>query len=117
LKLAVSDAHEGLKKAISKVLSATWQCCGVHFTRNALAHVRTRQRQMVAAVIRTAFAQETAAAGRKEWRAVADRLRGRFPRLGEPMDEAEDDVLAHMSFLRTTGSRSTPPTRWSASMA
>jgi Transposase, Mutator family len=51
---------------------------------------------MVAAAIRTAFTQETPAAARKEWRAVADRLRGRFPKLGELMDEAEDDVLAHM---------------------
>jgi putative transposase len=70
----------------------------VHFMRNALAHVGAKQRQMVAAAIRTAFTQETPAAARKEWRAVADRLRTRFPKLGELMDEAEDDVLAHMSF-------------------
>ena len=38
VKLVVSDAHEGLKAAISKVLSATWQRCRVHFMRNALAH-------------------------------------------------------------------------------
>ena len=98
VKLVISDAHEGLKKATSKVLSATWQRCRVHFMRNALAHVGAKQRQMVAAAIRTAFTQETPAAARKEWRAVADRLRGRFPKLGELMDEAEDDVLAHMSF-------------------
>jgi hypothetical protein len=66
--------------------------------RNALAHVGAKQRQMVAAAIRTAFTQETPVAARKEWRAVADRLRARFPKLGELMDEAEDDVLAHMSF-------------------
>jgi transposase-like protein len=98
VKLVISDAHEGLKKAASKVLSATWQRCRVHFMRNALAHVGAKQRQMVAAAIRTAFTQETPAAARKEWRAVADRLRERFPKLGELMDEAEDDVLAHMSF-------------------
>jgi putative transposase len=98
VKLVISDAHEGLKKAVSKVLSATWQRCRVHFMKNALAHVGAKQRQMVAAAIRTAFTQETPAAARKEWRAVADRLRGRFPKLGELMDEAEDDVLAHMSF-------------------
>src|SRR5262249_53555100 len=32
------------------------------------------------------------------WRTVANRLRGRFPKLADLMDEAEDDVLAHMSF-------------------
>ena len=98
VKLVISDAHEGLKKAAAKVLSATWQRCRVHFMRNALAHVGAKQRQMVAAAIRTAFTQETLSAARKEWRAVADRLRGRFPKLGELMDKAEDDVLAHMAF-------------------
>jgi transposase-like protein len=98
VKLVISDAHEGLKKAAAKVLSATWQRCRVHFMRNALAHVGSKQRQMVAAAIRTAFTQESQDAARKEWRAVADRLRERFPKLGELMDEAEDDCLAHMSF-------------------
>src|SRR5918911_1448208 len=38
VKLVVSEAHEGLKAAVAKVLSATWQRCRVHFMRNALAH-------------------------------------------------------------------------------
>jgi putative transposase len=98
VKLVISDAHEGLKRAAAKVLCATWQRCRVHFMRNALAHVGSKQRQMAAAAIRTAFTQETLSAARKEWRAVADRLRERFPKLGELMDEAEHDVLAHMAF-------------------
>ena len=35
VKLVISDAHEGLKAAISKVLSATWQRCRVHFCKIA----------------------------------------------------------------------------------
>jgi len=66
--------------------------------RNALAHVGPKQRPMVAAAIRTAFTQENQDAARQEWRAVADRLRDRFRRLAELMDEAEDDVLAHLAF-------------------
>ena len=31
VKLVVSDAHEGLKAAITKVLGATWQRCRVHY--------------------------------------------------------------------------------------
>jgi putative transposase len=38
VKLVVSDAHEGIKAAVSKVLNATWQRCRVHFMRNVLAH-------------------------------------------------------------------------------
>jgi transposase-like protein len=98
VKLVISDSHEGLKKAAAKVLSATWQRCRVHFMRNALAHVGVKQRQMVAAAIRTAFTQETEKAAHAEWKAVAGRLRGRFPKLADLMEDAEHDVLAHMGF-------------------
>ena len=40
VKLVVSDAHEGLKAAIAKVLNSSWQRCRVHFMRNVLAHAR-----------------------------------------------------------------------------
>ena len=96
VKLVISDAHQGLKNAAAKVLSASWQRCRVHFMRNALAHVPRRQHQMVAALIRTAFVQEDPAQARAQWRENADKLRERFTRLAELMDEAEDDVLAFM---------------------
>ncbi len=59
VKLVISDAHLGLKAAISKVIKATWQRCRVHFMRNALAYAGKGQRQMVVAMINTVFAQET----------------------------------------------------------
>jgi len=98
VKLVISDAHEGLKAAAAKVLSCTWQRCKVHFLRNALAHAGKGQRQMVLALINTIFAQETPEAASDQWRAVADQLREKFPKLAEMMDEAEPDVLAFMSF-------------------
>ena len=58
VKLVISDAHEGLKAAIAKVLHATWQRCRVHFMRNLLAHAGKQGRRVVAAFIATAFAQE-----------------------------------------------------------
>jgi putative transposase len=98
VKLVISDAHEGLKAAASKVLSATWQRCRVHFLRNALAHAGKGQRQMVLAAINTAFAQESFETASAQWRAVADQLRAKFPKLADLMEEAEADVLAFMSF-------------------
>jgi putative transposase len=98
VKLVISDAHEGLKAAAAKVLSATWQRCRVHFLRNVLAHAGKGQRQMVLAAINTAFTQETFETASHQWRAVADQLRTKFPKLAELMDEAEADVLAFMSF-------------------
>src|SRR3954464_7216756 len=98
VQLVISDAHEGLKAAITKVLSATWQRCRVHFMRNALAHAGKTQRRIVSAWIGTAFAQDDAEAARKQWRQVADQARPRISRLAGLMDDAEADVLAYMGF-------------------
>ena len=73
----------GLKAAVAKVLKATWQRCWVHFMRNALAHASKGQRSMVAALLRTAFAQDSEMEARQQWRMVADQLRERFP--GSPI--------------------------------
>ena len=98
VKLVISDAHEGIKAAISKVLHATWQRCRVHFMRNVLAHAGRHGRRVVAAFIGTAFVQEDADAASKQWRQVADQLRPKVPKLAAFMDQAEADVLAFMSF-------------------
>jgi transposase-like protein len=98
VKLVVSDAHEGLKAAVAKVLSATWQRCRVHFMRNALAHAGRSGRRVVSAFIATAFAQNDAEAARQQWRRVADQLRPKVPRLAALMDDSETDVLAYMTF-------------------
>lgn len=98
VKLVISDAHEGLKAAAARVLNATWQRCRVHFMRNALAHAGKSGRRVVSAFIATAFAQETPEAAKQQWRGVADQLRPRLPKLATLMDDAEDDVLAYMTF-------------------
>jgi putative transposase len=81
VKLVISDAYKGLKAAVATVLKATWQRCRVHFMRNALAHAPKGQRQMVAALIRMVFAQETDLDARRQWRAAADRLRATLPKI------------------------------------
>jgi len=98
VKLVVSDAHEGLKAAITKILNATWQRCRVHFMRNALAHAGKQGRSVVSAFIGTAFAQGDAEAARAQWRQVADQLRPKVQKPAALMDEAEEDVLAFMTF-------------------
>src|SRR6266542_3519374 len=98
VKLVVSDAHEGIKAAVSKVLTASWQRCRVHFMRNALAHAGRSGRRVVSAFIATAFAQDDAEQAKAQWRRVADQLRPKLPKLAALMDHAEPDVLAYMSF-------------------
>jgi putative transposase len=98
IRLVVSDAHDGLKAAIARVVGATWQRCRVHFMRNALAHVPKGQHTVVAAAIRQAFIQPDREAAGQTWRHVADQLRTRWPKLAALMDESEHDVLAYMAF-------------------
>ena len=103
VKLVISDAHEGIKAAVSKGMNASWQRCRVHTMRNALAHAGKSSRRVVSAFMATAFAQDTAEAAKAQWRKVADQLRPKLPKLSAFMDEAETDVLAYMSF---------PPEHW-----
>jgi transposase-like protein len=97
VKLVISDAHEGLKAAIGRVLCATWQRCRVHFMRNLLAHAGRNGRRVAAAFIGTAFAQEDTVAARGQWNRVV-KLKPSLPKLADFMDEAESDVLAYMDF-------------------
>ena len=114
VKLVISDAHEGLKAAISKILSATWQRCRVHFMRNALAHAGKSGRRVVSAFVATAFAQNDADSAKQQWRRVADQLRPKVPKLAALMDDAEPDVLAYMTFPPQHRRNCTSPTRSTA---
>jgi putative transposase len=98
VKLVISDAHEGLKHAIGKVLGAAWQRCRVHWMRCALARVPKGQQTMVAAALRQAFLQADHDTAHQTWRQVADQLRPRWPKLATLMDDSEHDVLAFMAF-------------------
>ena len=68
VKLVISDAHEGIKASVAKVMNATWQRCRVHFMRTVLAHAGRSGRRVVSAFIATAFAQDDADAARQQWR-------------------------------------------------
>ena len=98
VKLVISDAHEGVKAAVAKVMHASRRRCRVHFLGNALAHAGKSGRRVVSAFIATAFAQEDAAPASARWRKVADQLRPKLAKLAALMDEAEPDVLAYMGF-------------------
>jgi putative transposase len=98
IKLVISDAHEGLKAAIVRVLGATWQRCRVHWTRNALAYVPKGQHTMVAAALRQAFQQPDDAAARTALLHVAEMMRARWPKLAAFIIDSEADVLAYMTF-------------------
>jgi putative transposase len=97
--LVISDAHTGLKNAIRKTFSgASWQRCRVHFMRNLLARVPKGHSEMVAATVRTVFAQPDPTSTRDQLRLVADSFRERYPAVSDLLLEAEADVTAYASF-------------------
>jgi putative transposase len=99
VSLVISDAHEGLKKAISKILhGATWQRCRVHFMRNLLSTVPKSAAGAVAAIVRTIFAQPDHASALAQLHRVAEGLRNRFPDAAALLEEASEDVLGHLHF-------------------
>jgi putative transposase len=101
VQLVISDAHAGLKASITRVLSgAAWQRCRVHFARNALATVGKGSAEMVAATIRTIFAQPDAASAVAHLRQVADTMRPKFPKVAELLLDAEADITAYAHFPR-----------------
>jgi putative transposase len=99
VQLVISDAHRGLTAAIATILQgAAWQRCRVHFMRNALAKVSKGHAEMVAATIRTIFAQPNGPKVREQLDTVADLLAGEFPAVAELLHEAKTDLTAFADF-------------------
>jgi putative transposase len=97
--LVISDAHEGLKTAIGSVLlGSSWQRCRVHFTRNVLDAVSKTNAEMVAAAIRTIFAQPDAAHVAEQFEVIATMLTRSHPKVGRMLTDAREDLLAFTAF-------------------
>jgi putative transposase len=104
VQLVISDAHTGLKAAIAAVLiGAAWQRCRVHFLRNVLAQVPKGNAEMVAAAIRTIFAQPDASHVREQLDVIAGMLGRQLPKVETMLREAAEDLLAFTGF---------PPSHW-----
>jgi transposase-like protein len=99
VQLVISDAHAGLRGAIDSVLlGASWQRCRVHFLRNVLGQVPKGSAEMVAAAIRTIFAQPDAAHVREQLDVIATMLGRQFPKVEAMLRDAADDITAFADF-------------------
>jgi len=99
VRLVISDAHGGLKRALSEVLAgASWQRCRVHFMRSLLSRVPKHAQAEVMAWVRTIFAQPDRGMARRQLELVAAHLEGRFPKVAGLLREAAEEVLAYMAF-------------------
>jgi putative transposase len=104
VQLVISDAHEGLKNAIAKVLGAPWQRCTVHFLRDCVGHARRDQHGLLAAVIRPIFNAENLAAARDKLSEAVATLEGALPKVAGVLD-------ATRPAERTCPARRSPPRR------
>jgi putative transposase len=99
VRLVISDAHEGLRSSIERVmLGAAWQRCRVHFLRNVLARIPKGSQEMVAAAIRTVFAQPDAAAVADQLDSIAAKLGRQFPVVETMLRDAATDICAFAAF-------------------
>jgi putative transposase len=98
VQLAVSDAHQGLKAAIAKVLSVPWQRCTVHFLRDCLGHARQDQHGLLGALIRPIFNQDEREQARDRLSEAVAHLESKLPKVASLLEEAEEDVLAFYAF-------------------
>lgn len=99
VRLVISDAHAGLKRAIGESLpSVAWQRCRVHFMRTVEAHVTKRHRPTVLALVRTVFAQPDLGSARAQLKKVVEMMNPHFGEVARLLDEAEHEVLTYMTF-------------------
>jgi putative transposase len=98
VRLAVSDAHAGLKAAIGQVLGCPWQRCSVHVLRDMLGHVSRAQQPLVSGAIRGSFTATSHAAARVRLGQVVDQLPAHAPKVAALLEDAEADLLAFYAF-------------------
>ena len=99
VELVVSDAHPGLKDAISSVLvGASWQRCRTHFMRNLLTRVPKSLQGLVATLVRSTFAQPDAKSVREQHARIIEQLEPKFPQAAQMLAECTDELLAFTNF-------------------
>jgi putative transposase len=111
VQLVVSDAHEGLKQAIARLLGCPWQRCTVHFLRDCLGHARRDQHGLLGALIRPIFQAESGHQARDRLSEAVAHLDGKLPKVAALLEQAEEDILAFYAFPQAHRSklRSTNP--------
>jgi transposase-like protein len=99
VELVISDAHQGLRDAISSVLrGATWQRCRTHFMRNLLTRVPKSAQSFVAAVVRSIFAQPDATSVLEQHARVVEQLKPKFRQAAQMLEDCREELLAFTAF-------------------
>jgi len=101
VQLVISDAHEGLKKALRQVFTgASWQRCRVHFMRNVLAHIPRQDKRAVADAVRMIFNQPDRHSAGLQLHGLAQNMGDLYPQAAKLLLEVEEDILVYKTFPR-----------------
>jgi len=100
VRLAISDAHPGLRAAIGRVLGAQWLRCAVHFIRDMLGHVPRQAQPMVRGALKQIFACPDRTSAGETLAAVVDQLATPAGKVARLLQDAEEELLAYMPFPR-----------------
>jgi transposase-like protein len=99
VQLVIADAHLGLRQAVQAVLAgASVQRCRVHFLRNMLGQIPKGSAEMVAAAVRTIFAQPDAQHVHEQLDVIAGMLGRQFPKLELMLRDHAEELLAFTAF-------------------
>jgi putative transposase len=98
VKLVISDAHAGLKAAVSKVMKAEWQRCKVHFYRNVLAHVPKRSQLEVSEAMKAVFVQRDEKSAKTKAADVVRQFQTRFAKAMDIFESGIDDALSYLHY-------------------
>lgn len=113
-KLVISDAHEGLKKAIQQCFIGTsWQRCTVHFKRNVIEALPKKNSEEAVSLLKSLFAAEEMDTLRKLKELFFQKYEGeiKYEKSLKILDEGFEDSIQYMNFpiphrkhIRTTNS-------------
>ncbi len=99
VNLTISDAHRGLVNVMEEEYSgAPHQRCMVHFQRNILAKVPSKDKKLVSKYVKQIYSSPTKEMALKISSMVADRFRDKYPRVSRLLDEHIEETLAFYDF-------------------
>ena len=97
--LVVSDAHKGLVKAAREsFVGCSWQRCKVHFMRNILAHVSSRDKKFFAEKLKQVWLQPDYDSAKKYADLLMNEYEGKYPQAIATLEEGLEESLQFFNF-------------------
>jgi len=97
--LVVSDAHKGLIKAVREsFVGCSWQRCKVHFMRNILARIASRDKNGFAEKLKQIWLQPDYDSAKKYATSLMDEYETKHPEAIHTLEEGLEESLQFFSF-------------------